>query len=187
MARSSRACRQRVRYPAQQDLAQQRAAAVQHQQHPQRCRPPHPRAGRDRAGSKSALPQGEKRARRLRRVKSLMTDVPDLPNFSRFHEAFRSDAETSTPEGTCAQRSSAPTMHRSVNTCRCLVRTDCLRDGPDMVSANFVIPYPPGFLIMVSGSGADAGVDRLHAPARCEGDPRLRESQGSSCSSSTPS
>jgi arginine decarboxylase len=26
-----------------------------------------------------------------------------------------------------------------------------LRDGPDMVSANFVIPYPPGFPIMVPG------------------------------------
>ena len=33
------------------------------------------------------------------RVKSLMTDVPDLPNFSHFHEAFRSEAGTSTPEG----------------------------------------------------------------------------------------
>jgi len=26
-----------------------------------------------------------------------------------------------------------------------------LKDGPDMVSANFVIPYPPGFPIMVPG------------------------------------
>ena len=26
-----------------------------------------------------------------------------------------------------------------------------LRDGPEMVSANFVIPYPPGFPIMVPG------------------------------------
>ena len=40
---------ERVRHPAQQDLAQQRAAAIEHQQHPQRRRPAHPRAGRDRA------------------------------------------------------------------------------------------------------------------------------------------
>ena len=26
-----------------------------------------------------------------------------------------------------------------------------LKDGPDLVSANFVIPYPPGFPIMVPG------------------------------------
>ena len=26
-----------------------------------------------------------------------------------------------------------------------------LKDGPEMVSANFVIPYPPGFPIMVPG------------------------------------
>jgi arginine decarboxylase len=26
-----------------------------------------------------------------------------------------------------------------------------LKEGPDMVSANFVIPYPPGFPIMVPG------------------------------------
>ena len=26
-----------------------------------------------------------------------------------------------------------------------------LREGPEMVSANFVIPYPPGFPIMVPG------------------------------------
>ena len=32
-------------------------------------------------------------------MKTLMHDVPDLPNFSRFHEAFRSDAGKNTPEG----------------------------------------------------------------------------------------
>jgi arginine decarboxylase len=26
-----------------------------------------------------------------------------------------------------------------------------LREGPEMISANFVIPYPPGFPIMVPG------------------------------------
>ena len=38
------------------------------------------------------------------RVKSLMTDVPDLPNFSRFHDAFRSDAGKRTQRGRHAQR-----------------------------------------------------------------------------------
>ena len=32
-----------------------------------------------------------------------------------------------------------------------------LAKGPEMVSANFVIPYPPGFPIMVPGQVIDAG------------------------------
>ena len=31
-----------------------------------------------------------------------------------------------------------------------------LANGPDLVSANFVIPYPPGFPIMVPGQIIDA-------------------------------
>ena len=44
-------------------------------------------------------------------------------------------------------------MHRSCEYVP-LFGAECdrrLRDGPDMVSANFVIPYPPGFPIMVPG------------------------------------
>jgi len=32
-----------------------------------------------------------------------------------------------------------------------------LMSGPELVSANFVIPYPPGFPIMVPGQVIDAG------------------------------
>ena len=87
------------------------------------------------------------------RVKSLMTDVPDLPNFSHFHEAFRSEAGTSTPEGDIRAA-----FFSAYDASQCeyvpLFGAECdrrLRDGPDMVSANFVIPYPPGFPIMVPG------------------------------------
>jgi arginine decarboxylase len=87
------------------------------------------------------------------RVKSLMTDVPDLPNFSHFHDAFRPDAGDRTNEGDirggfysaydaegCEYiRLSDPEIDRR------------LKNGPDLVSANFVIPYPPGFPIMVPG------------------------------------
>ena len=87
------------------------------------------------------------------RVKSLMTDVPDLPNFSHFHEAFRSEAGTSTPEGDIR---AAFFSAYDASLCEYvpLFGAECdrrLRDGPDMVSANFVIPYPPGFPIMVPG------------------------------------
>src|SRR4029077_6834485 len=87
------------------------------------------------------------------RVKSLMTDVPDLPNFSHFHDAFRADAGDRTNEGDirggfysaydaegCEYiRLSDPEIDRR------------LKEGPDLVSASFVIPYPPGFPIMVPG------------------------------------
>src|SRR4051812_16319663 len=87
------------------------------------------------------------------RVKSLMTDVPDLPNFSRFHDVFRGDAGKNTPEGDMRSAffgAYDPSLCEYVP----LFGAECdrrLRDGPDMVSANFVIPYPPGFPIMVPG------------------------------------
>jgi arginine decarboxylase len=87
------------------------------------------------------------------RVKSLMTDVPDLPNFSHFHDAFRHDAGERTNEGDI--RSGFYAAYDAAG-CEYLRLADPeidrrLKDGPDLVSANFVIPYPPGFPIMVPG------------------------------------
>ena len=82
-----------------------------------------------------------------------MHEVPDLPNFSRFHDIFRSDAGADTPEGDIR---SAFFAAYDADDCEYvgLDSPDCdrrLKNGPDMVSANFVIPYPPGFPIMVPG------------------------------------
>jgi arginine decarboxylase len=87
------------------------------------------------------------------RVKSLMTDVPDLPNFSRFHDAYRKDAGRKTAEGDI--RSGFYAAYDAAG-CEYVRLKDTeidrrLKDGPDLVSANFVIPYPPGFPIMVPG------------------------------------
>jgi arginine decarboxylase len=87
------------------------------------------------------------------RVKSLMTDVPDLPNFSHFHASFRGDAGTKTNEGDI--RSGFYTAYDAVG-CEYIRLADPeidrrLKAGPDLVSASFVIPYPPGFPIMVPG------------------------------------
>ena len=49
-----------------------------------------------------------------------------------------------------------------------------LKDGPELVSANFVIPYPPGFPIMVPGPGDQRAHHRLHAQARREGNSRIQ-------------
>jgi arginine decarboxylase len=87
------------------------------------------------------------------RVKSLMTDVPDLPNFSHFHDAFRGDAGRATNEGDI--RGGFYAAYDAAG-CEYIRLADPeidrrLKDGPELVSANFVIPYPPGFPIMVPG------------------------------------
>jgi len=87
------------------------------------------------------------------RVKSLMTDVPDLPNFSRFHDAFRGDAGEHTVEGDIRGGFYAA---YDASGCEYIRLNDPeidkrLKSGPALVSANFVIPYPPGFPIMVPG------------------------------------
>jgi arginine decarboxylase len=87
------------------------------------------------------------------RVKSLMHDVPDLPNFSHFHAAFRGNAGDATPEG---DMRTAFFMAYDEAACEYVALRGAemdrrLKDGPDLVSANFVIPYPPGFPIMVPG------------------------------------
>ena len=82
-----------------------------------------------------------------------MVDVPDLPNFSHFHDAFRDDAAASSNEG---HMRAAFFMAYDEDNCEYVKLAskeidERLKDGPDMVSANFVIPYPPGFPIMVPG------------------------------------
>ncbi len=87
------------------------------------------------------------------RVKSLMEDVPALPNFSRFHDHYRENPESITLEGNMRSAFFAayeeddceyiPLMSPKID--------ERLKSGPELVSANFVIPYPPGFPIMVPG------------------------------------
>ena len=85
-----------------------------------------------------------------RRVKNLMQDLPPLPDFSRFHDAFRSPGETiegdirsafflSYDEGNCDYLELDGSLK------------DALESGQEVVSASFIIPYPPGFPILVPG------------------------------------
>jgi arginine decarboxylase len=101
------------------------------------------------------LQRGSSEAREgfAERVKALMEDVPDLPNFSRFHDSFRKDSSSATSEGDVR---SAFFAAYDENRCEHikLLSPDIdrrLEAGPEMVSSNFVIPYPPGFPIMVPG------------------------------------
>jgi arginine decarboxylase len=111
-------------------------------------------ADMSRAIEKRLAEGGEaERANFQARVKSLVTDVPDLPDFSRFHDAFREDPKGKSNEGdmrTAFYLAADPTACEYVKI-NSKEMDDRLKNGPELVSAKFVIPYPPGFPIMVPG------------------------------------
>lgn len=85
-----------------------------------------------------------------RRVKGLMEDLPPLPDFSRFHDAFRQCEKTG--EGDIR---SAFFLAYDEEKCDYLDINgslgEALEAGEEVVSASFIIPYPPGFPILVPG------------------------------------
>ena len=87
------------------------------------------------------------------RVRSLVEDVPDLPDFSIFHDAFRDDPNSATKEG--HMREAYFMANDPANTEYVLLNSQevdrRLEEGPPLVSAKFVVPYPPGFPIIVPG------------------------------------
>ncbi|UTW54733.1 aminotransferase class I/II-fold pyridoxal phosphate-dependent enzyme [Kordiimonas sp. SCSIO 12610] len=86
-------------------------------------------------------------------VKSIVEDLPPLPDFSCFHEAFREDAAGEVAEG---DSRSAFFLSYDADNCE-YIRLDspdldkAIKEGRDVVSSSFVIPYPPGFPVLVPG------------------------------------
>lgn len=88
-----------------------------------------------------------------RQVKSLCEDLPPLPDFSRFHDRFRPEPTHDTPEGSLRE---AYFLAYDEDNCEYLALDDRALEervaaGEDVVAATFVIPYPPGFPILVPG------------------------------------
>ncbi|MFT6223934.1 MAG: arginine decarboxylase [Paracoccaceae bacterium] len=85
-----------------------------------------------------------------RRVKNLMEDLPPLPDFSRFHDAFRPDDSI-----VAGDIRSAFFLSYDEKNCDYLELDGSLKaamdSGREVVSASFIIPYPPGFPILVPG------------------------------------
>ncbi|MCB1363059.1 MAG: ornithine decarboxylase [Rhodobacteraceae bacterium] len=85
-----------------------------------------------------------------KRVANLIEHVPPLPDFSRFHDAFRLGGDT--PEGDIRR---AFFLAYDEENCDYHDLDDRLMDrlvnGEELVSASFIIPYPPGFPILVPG------------------------------------
>lgn len=85
----------------------------------------------------------------LARIRSLTQEVPPLPDFSRFHDSFR--AVPNVPGGNLRE---AYFLAYKEEHCEYVKLHECpalLKSGRQLVSANFVIPYPPGFPVLVPG------------------------------------
>jgi arginine decarboxylase len=89
------------------------------------------------------------RALQQRRVEEITEDLPPLPDFSEFDTAFR-------PEGACAfgdVRSAFYAGYAESDREHVLLGAAGRRlaEGKPLVSTTFVVPYPPGFPVLVPG------------------------------------
>ena len=133
---------------------------------------------RDRAGARRrprrGQPDGAQGLRRNACI-TLMNELPPLPDFTRFHDAFRAATPTGTPEGDIRE---AFFLAYDEKQCEYFPLEDdsmeaAIDSGRELVSTSFIIPYPPGFPILVPGQVISQGDPALHARARRQGDPRL--------------
>jgi arginine decarboxylase len=84
-----------------------------------------------------------------KQIQSLIKDVPPLPDFSTFHRSFL--AAPGVPGGNIRE---AFFLAYEEELCEYVLLKECLNaiaKGKELVSTSFVIPYPPGFPILVPG------------------------------------
>ena len=96
-----------------------------------------------------------------KRVRSLTVDLPPLPNFSCFHQAFRGRSVDGRSETRDGDVRSAFFLGYEEGNCEYLTMDDtalAIKNGRECVSAQFVIPYPPGFPILVPGQVISAEI-----------------------------
>lgn len=92
-------------------------------------------------------------------IQSLMHDVPPLPDFSNFHHSFL--AAPGVPGGNIRE---AYFLGYEEDLCTYILLEDCLKaleNSKALVSTSFVIPYPPGFPILVPGQEVSAAIIRF--------------------------
>jgi arginine decarboxylase len=83
------------------------------------------------------------------KIYSLTEQAPALPDFSHFHDSFR--AVAGIPGGRIRE---AYFLAYHESKCEYAMLSSCnkiMQDGRELVSAAFVIPYPPGFPVLVPG------------------------------------
>jgi arginine decarboxylase len=96
------------------------------------------------------------RALQQRRVEEITEELPPLPDFSEFHEAFR-------PESICSfgdMRSAFYAGYEESDREHVLLGAAGRRlaEGRTLVSTTFVVPYPPGFPVLVPGQEVSKGI-----------------------------
>lgn len=84
-----------------------------------------------------------------RKVDLLSSGLPDLPTFSCFHRAFRPHPES--PEGDIRKAYYLEYDEENHEFISLEEARDMVDSGRELVSANFVVPYPPGFPVLVPG------------------------------------
>jgi arginine decarboxylase len=84
-----------------------------------------------------------------RQIKALCEDAPSLPDFSRFHDVFRHRFDV--PGGDIRSAYYLAYEEDNYDFIPPKKALNIIRDGQTLVSAVFVIPYPPGFPILVPG------------------------------------
>jgi arginine decarboxylase len=92
-------------------------------------------------------------------IHSLMHDVPPLPDFSYFHHSFL--AAPGVPGGNIRE---AYFLGYEEDLCDYVLLEDCLAElvnDKELVSTSFVIPYPPGFPILVPGQVVSKDIVRF--------------------------
>ncbi|NND34306.1 MAG: ornithine decarboxylase, partial [Saprospiraceae bacterium] len=102
-----------------------------------------------------ALNEQEAKIRKLR-IKALTVDVPPLPDFSHFHPSLQ--ALPGVPGGNIRE---AFFLAYNENNYEYIPLDKCLpamKEGRELVASSFVIPYPPGFPVLVPGQVASVEI-----------------------------
>lgn len=93
------------------------------------------------------------------RIKSLTKEVPPLPDFSFFHSSFQ--AIPGVPGGDLR---AAYFLSYDENNCEYLTLPEvksAIDEGRELVASSFVIPYPPGFPVLVPGQVVSSEIIRF--------------------------
>jgi arginine/lysine/ornithine decarboxylase len=90
------------------------------------------------------------------KIRGLTTGLPALPDFSEFDPAFR--ATPTSPDGDIRTAFYAGYAEEDKEYVPLARAASLLRDGRRLVSTTFVVPYPPGFPVLVPGQSISMGI-----------------------------
>jgi arginine decarboxylase len=93
------------------------------------------------------------------KIESLTKNVPPLPDFSCFHSSFL--AVPGVPGGNLR---AAYFLAYDEDNCEYISMVDCkkaIEEGKELVASSFIIPYPPGFPVLVPGQVISEGILRF--------------------------